>query len=150
MSDEHQDLAERRKATSAKAEPQGDQNDWIARGDDGKYLYSVELIDSDEGSSIDDDAPEGVREYRSVEVHGAIVYGAGPSKRLPFYLSKEQKGMIQGLTDQIDLGAGADVERLRSLISELKTSGLVLADEMADLCGYINRQVPHARLVITA
>ncbi|HEJ2342282.1 TPA: hypothetical protein ACWLUJ_005800 [Pseudomonas aeruginosa] len=156
MPNEHQDLAERQKTASAQAGLQGDPNDSSGGGyllsldgnDDG-YL-SVEIIESDEGSSIDDDAPEGVREYQSVEVHGVIVYGTAPGQRLPGYLSKVQKEMIQGLWTQIDLGAGADGERLRSLFAELQDTGLLLAGELASLRAHINRQVPNAGLVAEA
>ncbi|HGO9799948.1 TPA: hypothetical protein ACLEB8_005143 [Pseudomonas aeruginosa] len=152
MSDEHQDLAERQKTTSAQSVPQDDPEGECGGGyllsldgnDDG-YL-SVELIESGEGSSIDDDAPEGVREYQSVEIHGVIVYGTAPGQRLPGYLSKAQKELIQGLWTQIDLGAGADGERLRSLFAELQDTELLLAGELANLRAHINHLVPHAGL----
>lgn len=152
MSDEHQDLAERQKATTAQAGHQGNPDGdggggylLSLDGNDDGYL-SVEVIEGDEGYSIDDDAPEGVREYQSVEIHGVIVYGAAPGQRLPGYLSKAQKELIQGLWTQIDLGAGADGERLRSLFAELQDTELLLAGELANLRAHINHLVPHAGL----
>lgn len=153
MSDEHKGLAERQKATTAQAGHQGNPDGdggggylLSLDGNDDGYL-SVEVIETDEGSSIDDDAPEGVREYQSVEVHGVIIYGTAPGQRLPGYLSKVQKDLIQGLWTQIDLGAGADGEHIRSLFAELQDTGLLLAGELASLRAHINRQVPGAGLV---
>lgn len=156
MSDEHQDLAARDHAAAAgNTAPQDAQNDWITQGDDGEYLYSVELIEPVEGPSVEGeegdgdegDFDDGIREYQSVEIHGVIVYGTAPGQRLPGYLSKAQKEMVQGLSAQIDLGAGAVAERVRSLFAELKASGLVLIGELDDLRMHINHHVPHADLV---
>lgn len=151
MSDEHQDLAARDHAAAAgNTAPQDAQNDWITQGEDGEYLYSLELIEPVEGPSVEGeegDFDAGIREYQSVEIHGVIVYGTAPGQRLPGYLSKAQKEMVQGLSAQIDLGAGADAERVRSLFAELKASGLVLTGELDDLRMHINHHVPHADLV---
>ncbi|KSQ21782.1 hypothetical protein APB26_32910 [Pseudomonas aeruginosa] len=156
MSEEQQGLPARNNADGAAiTESQDAPEGWITQDDAGEYLYSVELIEQTEGPSVgaeeedgvEDDLDEELLEYQSVEVHGVIVYGTAPGQRLPGYLSKEQKAMVQGLSAQLDLGAGADGDRVRSLFGELAASGLVLAGELSDLRLRINRDVPHAGLV---
>lgn len=123
-----------------------DPNAWIALGQDGKFLYTAELIEADNGIPSWDFDPE-LLEYQSVEVEGLILYSLPPGGRLPSYLSKEQKATILGLREQIELGAGADAQRLSVLYEQLTKSGLLLAGELARLRGYITRQVPHAQIV---
>ena len=117
-----------------------DPNAWIALGQDGKFLYTAELIEAEQGIPEWDLDPE-VLEYQSVEVEGLIMYSLPPGGRLPSYLSNDQKATILGLREQIGLGAGADAQRLSSLFEELTNSGLLLAGEEARLCAFISRLV---------